>query len=93
MLEQASRWCRRRPAIALLLAVLAFTVASCLVDLLTPWRHSEAERARAEDALALAIESDQASSGPIGPPHILSARPWPIPGSRRKSLELADRAG
>ena len=43
-LEHASRWCRRRPAFASLLAVLAFTVASSLVGLLTLWRHSEAER-------------------------------------------------
>ena len=62
-LEHASRWCRRRPAFASLLAVLAFTVASSLVGLLTLWRHSEAERARAENALARAIESDKATSG------------------------------
>ena len=43
-LEHASRWCRRRPAFASLLAVLALTVASSLVGLLTLWRHSEAER-------------------------------------------------
>ena len=64
-LEHASRWCRRRPAIASLLAVLAFTVASSLVGLLTLWRHSEAERARAENALARAIESDKATSGAV----------------------------
>ena len=61
-LEHASRWCRRRPALASLLAVLAFTVASSLVGLLTLWRRSETERARAENALALAIASDQATS-------------------------------
>ena len=33
-LEQASRWCRRRPALASLLAVLVVTVASSLVGLL-----------------------------------------------------------
>ncbi len=64
-LEHASRWCRRRPAFASLLAVLAFTVASSLVGLLTLWRHSEAERARAEMALARAIESDDATSGAV----------------------------
>ena len=64
-LEHASRWCRRRPAFASLLAVLAFTVASSLVGLLTLWRHSEAERARAENALAHAIESDKATSGTV----------------------------
>src|SRR5262245_34209608 len=64
-LEHASRWCRRRPAFASLLAVLAFTVASSLVGLLTLWRQSEAERGRAEKALARAIESDQATSGAV----------------------------
>jgi hypothetical protein len=61
-LEHVSRWCRRRPAFASLLAILAFTVASSFVGLLTLWRHSEAERGRAEEALALAIESDQVTS-------------------------------
>ena len=64
-LEHAGRWCRRRPAFASLLAVLAVTVASSLVGLLTLWRHSEAERARAENALARAIESDKATSGAV----------------------------
>ena len=64
-LEHASRWCRRRPAFASLLAVLAFTVASSLVGLLTLWRHSETERGRAENALARAIESDKATSGAV----------------------------
>jgi eukaryotic-like serine/threonine-protein kinase len=60
--EHANRWCRRRPAFASLLAVLAFTVVSSLVGLLTLWRRSETERARAENALALAIASDEATS-------------------------------
>ena len=64
-LEHASRWCRRRPAFASLLAVLAVTVASSLVGLLTLWRHSETERARAENALAGAIESDKVTSGVV----------------------------
>ena len=64
-LEHASRWCRRRPAFASLLAVLAVTVASSLVGLITIWRHSEAERTRAENALARAIESDKATSGTV----------------------------
>jgi serine/threonine protein kinase len=64
-LEHASRWCRRRPAVASLLAVLALTVASSLVGLLTLWRHSETERARAENALARSIESDKATSGAV----------------------------
>jgi hypothetical protein len=64
-LEHAARWCRRRPAFASLLAVLAFTVASSIVGLLTLWRHSEAERGRAENALAHAIESDKAASGAV----------------------------
>jgi tetratricopeptide (TPR) repeat protein len=64
-LEHAGRWCRRRPAIAALLAILALTVASFLVGLLTLWRQSEAQRGRAENALAHAIESDKATSGAI----------------------------
>jgi hypothetical protein len=64
-LEHAARWCRRRPAFASLLAVLAFTVASSIVGLLTLWRHSEAERGRAANALAHAIESDKATSGAV----------------------------
>ena len=64
-LEHASRWCRRRPAFASLLAVLAFTVASSLVGLLTLWRHSEAERVQTENALAHAIESDNARSDTV----------------------------
>ncbi len=46
----------------LLLAVLALTVASGLVAVLTLWRHSEAERLRAENALARAIASDKVTS-------------------------------
>ena len=49
-LEHASRWCRRRPAFASLLAVLAVTVASSLVGLLTLWRHAENALARANDS-------------------------------------------
>ncbi len=64
-LEHASRWCRRRPALASLLAALALTVASSLVGLLTLWRHSETERGRAEIALARAIASDKATSGAV----------------------------
>ncbi len=64
-LEHAARWCRRRPAVASLLAVLALTVASSLVGLLTLWRHSETERSRAENALARVIESDKATSGAV----------------------------
>jgi serine/threonine protein kinase len=63
--EHAARWCRRRPAIASLLAVLALTVTSSLVGLLTLWRHSETERARAENALTLAIASEEATSQAI----------------------------
>ena len=47
------------------MAVLAFTVASSIVGLLALWRHSEAERARAENALARAVESDTATSGAV----------------------------
>jgi hypothetical protein len=65
MLEHASRWCRRRPAFASLLAVLALTVASSLVGLLTLRRHSEAERSRAGVALSRAIASERATSGAV----------------------------
>jgi Protein kinase domain len=65
-LEHASRWCQRRPAFASLLAVLAVTVASSLVGLLTLWRHAETERRRAENALARAIASDKATTGAVG---------------------------
>jgi serine/threonine protein kinase len=64
-LEHTCRWCRRRPAFASLLAILALTVASSLVGLLTLWRHSEAERGRAENALARAIASDKVKSGAV----------------------------
>ncbi len=64
-LEHASRWCRRRPAFASLLVILVLTVASSLVGLLTLWRHSEAERGCAENALARAIASDKATSGAV----------------------------
>ena len=64
-LEHACRWCRRRPAIASLLGVLALTVASSLLGLLTLWRHSETERSRAENALVHAIASDKATSGAV----------------------------
>ena len=60
--EHVSRWCRRCPTYASLLVVLAFTVASSLVGLLTLWRFSEAEHTRAEIALARIIESDNATA-------------------------------
>jgi tetratricopeptide (TPR) repeat protein len=63
--EHACRWCRRRPAVASLVAVLILTVASFVGGLLTLWRHSEIERSRAENALAHAIESDKATSGAV----------------------------
>ena len=64
-LEHACRWCQRRPALASLLAVLTMTVASSLVGLITLWRHSETERARAEMALGRAMASDKATSGAV----------------------------
>jgi tetratricopeptide (TPR) repeat protein len=64
-LEHASRWCRRRPALAMLLAILAVTLTSSLLGLFILWRQTEAERARAENALARAIESDKATSGAV----------------------------
>jgi hypothetical protein len=64
-LERAARWCRRRPAFALLWAVLALTAAASPVSLLALWRRSEAQRSRAENALARAIESDKATSATV----------------------------
>jgi hypothetical protein len=64
-LERAGRWCRRRPALASLLAGLTLTAAASLVGLLTLWRRAEAERSRAEIALASAIDSDKATSGAV----------------------------
>jgi hypothetical protein len=66
MLERTVRWCRRRPALALLLAVLAITVASSLVGLFTLWRRSEGQRARAEDALGRAVASEKSAAGAVG---------------------------
>ena len=57
-LEGAHCWCRRRPALALLLGVLAITVASSLIGLLLLWRASEAARARA-------VASEQTASGAV----------------------------
>ena len=57
-LEHIGRWCRRRPALASLLAVLALTAASSLVGLYTLWRQSE-------NALARAIASDKATSATV----------------------------
>jgi hypothetical protein len=62
--EHAVDWCRVG-RVASLLAVLTFTVASSLVGLLRLWRHSEAERGRAEHALARVIDSDKATSAAI----------------------------
>jgi serine/threonine-protein kinase len=56
-LEHASRWCRRRPALASLLAVLAFTVASSLATLSAQNRALVLERTRAEDREQLAIDA------------------------------------
>jgi hypothetical protein len=59
LLESARCWCRRRPALALLLGVLAITVLSSLIGLLTLWRQSEA-------ALARAVASERTASGAVG---------------------------
>jgi tetratricopeptide (TPR) repeat protein len=64
-IEHATRWCRRRPAIAALLAILTLTVATSLVGLASLLRHSEAERGRAEAALASALASDKARTGAV----------------------------
>ena len=53
--EHASRWCRRRPGFAVLLAILTLTVTSSLVGLFLLWR-------RSETALVRAVNSDKAAS-------------------------------
>jgi len=53
--EHGRRWCRRRPGVAVLLAVLVLTVTSSLGGLFLLWR-------RSETALARAVSSDQAAS-------------------------------
>jgi eukaryotic-like serine/threonine-protein kinase len=50
--ERAWRWCRRRPAIASLIAALALTWLGGCVGLFVLWRSSETARARAELARA-----------------------------------------
>jgi serine/threonine protein kinase len=47
-LEHASRWCRRRPAIAALVATLMMTLSVGLFTIVLLWRDAEAERSRAE---------------------------------------------
>lgn len=64
-LEHVRRWCGRRPALASLAAVLSFTIVLSLAGLLTLWRRSEAQRVRAENALARAVASDRATSGAV----------------------------
>jgi hypothetical protein len=64
-LERAARWCRRRPAIASLTAVLAVTMISSAFGLLALLRYSGAERDRARIALAHSAISDKATSGAI----------------------------
>src|SRR5262249_24745354 len=48
--ERAWRWCRRRPAVAALLGLLAFVVVGALLGLTALWRHAEAKRVEAEEA-------------------------------------------
>jgi hypothetical protein len=63
--ERTGRWCRRQPAMASLLAVLALTVTSSLLGLFALWRQSEAQRLRAEAARALAVENEQAAADAV----------------------------
>jgi eukaryotic-like serine/threonine-protein kinase len=64
-LEKAWRWCRRRPAIASLIAALALTLVCGFVGLFALWRLSEAERARTEDARQLAEDNAKFASSAL----------------------------
>ena len=50
------RWCRRRPAVACLLGLLAAVVVGALVGLTALWRRAETRRAETEVANAEALE-------------------------------------
>jgi serine/threonine protein kinase/tetratricopeptide (TPR) repeat protein len=56
--EQSIKWCRRRPAVAGLLGLLAATFAASFIALAMLWRHSDAQRRRAEAALSRAVENE-----------------------------------
>ncbi len=68
-IEKTWRWCRRRPAIASLIAVLALSLAGGLAGSLALWRLSEArlarveiERAQADAARRLAEQNERLAS-------------------------------
>ena len=86
-LEHVSRWCRRRPAFASLLAVLALTVASSLVGLLTLWRHSEAERAAGRECPGPCHRERQ---GHVRQRFAISSACWRRPWMHRKCSRLND---
>lgn len=65
-IEHVGRWCRRRPAVASLLAVFAGFVTSSLLGLCLLWRQTEFERVRAQNALAQALDSENTTSSAIG---------------------------
>jgi serine/threonine protein kinase len=46
-LEKTGRWCRRRPVVAALAAILALTLSASFLIVLLLWRHAESERNRA----------------------------------------------
>ena len=85
-LEHASRWCRRRPAFASLLAVLARhrgVEPRGLAHALAPFRD---RASRAENALARAIESDKATPERFA----ISSACWRPPWMHRKCSRLSD---
>ena len=53
-IEKAWRWCRRRPLVAALTAVLSLTLSIGFLAVFLLWRHAEAERACAAADLHLA---------------------------------------
>ena len=66
LVEHGWRWCRRRPAVAGLVTVLATTILAGLVVLYGFYRHAEDQRMRAEAAREVAEENLEIASTLIG---------------------------
>ncbi len=64
--ERAVRWCKRRPAVALLCGLLATTITISLVGLTMLWRNADAQWHRAEEALDLAIRKEAMATQTTG---------------------------
>jgi len=57
--EKASRWCRRNPRVATLLAILAVVVVGAMTGMTILWQQAEADQRRATTALDRAKTSEQ----------------------------------